>query len=588
MSDYYRHARAIRNYSSLVVEQCRQRVSSPRRRKVRSVAGGFRVVDGQLEIPHVRRLREDPVRLLEAFAVAQDEDVGLTRKAQRLIREQLYLVDEAFRRDDRARATFFRILESPRRVMRSLMAMNEAGLLGAFLPEWEHVVCRWQHVMYHTYTIDVHSIFLVEELRRLWLGRYAQGLPELTDLMRDNEDLPVLFLASLLHDIGKGFGGNHSERGVDRARPCLERLGVTGERAERILFLVRYHLRMSYLAQRRDLTDPRLILEFGRMVGDRTNLRNLYLLTFADMRASSRKAWTDWKHRLLRELFERTAELLETGEADASRAMEIIERRVEIRREAAAVELGGLGFSAARIQEYFEMMPRRYFTAHSPPQIARHARLVLGTGPDLKLVTARREMRSDFTEFILCAPDVAGLFANVAGTLTAHDIDILGAHVYTTRTGLALESYRVSTPPGGDEERRLVWDEFEASLARVVSGEVEVRELLGRRQRRGATVGVPSRRPASVAVTNDESDFYTIVDVAADDRLGLLHDLTRTLTEHGCTIYISKAAKIRDQVTDAFYVKDCAGRKIQESAAREALRRDLLAVVQLGGEGGGN
>ena len=466
--------------------------------------------------------------------------------------------------------------------------MNEIGLLGAFLPEWEHVVCRWQHVMYHTYTVDVHSIFLVEELRRLWLGLYEQGLPELTELMRNSEDLPVLFLGCLLHDIGKGFGGNHCERGVDRAKLCLERLGVVGERADRILFLVRNHLRMSYLAQRRDLTDPRLILNFSRMVGDRTNLRNLYLVTFADMRSASNRAWTDWKHILLRELFARTAELLETGEADEGRATELIERRVETRLEAAAAELAALGFSEARVRDYFDMMPRRYFIAHSPRQIARHARVVLGSGPDLKLATARREMRGGFTELILCALDVPGLFANVAGTLTAQDINILGAHVYTTRTGLALETYRVSTPAGGDDERRFAWEEFEVALGRVLTGEVEVEQLLSRRVRRGGTVGVPSRIPASVAVTNDESDFYTIVDVAADDRLGLLHDLARTLTEHGCEIYISKAAKIGDQVTDTFYVKDRESRKLQSAAAREALRRDLFAVVQLDGEGGGD
>ena len=230
------------------------------------------------------------------------------------------------------------------------------------------------------------------------------------------------------------------------------------------------------------------------------------------------------------------------------------------------------------------MMPRRYFTAHSPRQIARHARVVLEKGPDSGAAMARREMRGGFTEFILCVRDMRGLFANVAGTLTAQEFDILGAHVYTTRTGLALESYRVSTPPGGEDERRLAWEEFEAALRRVLSGEVEARELLGRRLRSGSRGRVRSRTPASVAVTNDESDFYTIVDVAAEDRLGLLHDLTRTLAEHGCQIYISKAAKIRDQVTDTFYVKDGQARKLQNAEDREALRRDLLAVVQLAGE----
>jgi [protein-PII] uridylyltransferase len=585
MSDYYRHARAVRSYSSLVIEQSQQRVSRPRKREVREVEGGFRVANGQLEIPHARQLREDPVKLLLAFAVAQDEDVALTRKARRLIREHLHLVDDDFRRRPEARSVFLRILEAERRVMRSLMTMNEVGLLGAFLPEWEHIVCRWQHVMYHTYTVDVHSIFLVEELRRLWRGKYARAFPELTELMRSVDDRVSLYLGCLLHDIGKGFGGNHSARGVERAKPCLERLGLAPERRERVLFLVRRHLRMSYIAQRRDLTDPKLILDFGRMVGDRVNLRNLYLLTFADMRASSAKAWTDWKGRLLAELFERTSELVETGADDAGKAMELIERRVETRREAAAGELRRLGIAESRIEAYFEEMPRRYFTAHTPRQIARHARVLLGFDRDRHMATAIREMRGGFSEFILCARDVHGLYANVAGVLTAHDVNILASHVYSTRSGLALEVYRLSTPAGGEDERQMAWEGFQRSLSSVLKGEVDVRELL---QRRGRPLGrrsqVPIRKPPWVTVSNEESDFYTIVDVTADDRLGLLHDLTRTIAEHGYEIYISKAANIRDQVADTFYLKDADGRKLGDREAIERLRLDLLEAAK-GGAG---
>jgi len=584
MSDYYRHARVIQNCSSLVVEQCEQRARPPKKREVRQLESGFRIADGQLEIPHARQLREDPVLLLLAFAVAQDHDVRLTRKARRLIREHLHLVGDALREDPRARAAFLRILEAENRVMRSLMTMNEVGLLAAFLPEWDHIVCRWQHVMYHTYTVDVHSIFLVEELRRLGNGAYADAFPELTELMQSCDDRTVLFLGCLLHDIGKGFGGDHSERGVERSRPCVERLGITPEQQERVIFLIRYHLLMSHLAQRRDLSDPKLILEFARTTGDRTNLRNLYLLTFADMRASSNRAWNNWRGALLRELFERTSELLETGSDDPSKAIELIERRVETRRDAAAAELQGLGVAESKIQGFFETLPRRYFTAHSPRQIARHARVVLALGGDKLLSTAYREMRGGFSEFIVCTPDAPRLFANVAGTLTAHDINILGAHVYTTRAGLALEVYRVQTPPGGEEERRLTWEGFEQSLEKVLRGEVEVADLLRSRGRPWSRGSAPSWDAPTVSVTNVDSDFYTIVDVAANDRLGLLHDLTRTIAEHGYEIYISKAGTVLDQVTDAFYLKDSEGKKLSDLDAMERLRVDLLAAVQQGEE----
>jgi [protein-PII] uridylyltransferase len=349
-----------------------------------------------------------------------------------------------------------------------------------------------------------------------------------------------------------------------------------------VLFLVEHHLLMSHLAQRRDLSDPKLILDFAQTVGDRTNLRNLYLITFADIRASSSKAWTEWKGGLLRELFERTAELLETGGPDEGRALELIARRVTSRREAANALLLDQGIEEARVKQYLDLLPRRYFTAHSPRQIARHAAVLFELEAGDLFKTARREMRGDFTEFILWTKDVHGLYSDVAGILTAHSIDILGAHVYSTRDGHALEVYRVSTLAGGEGERRLGWEEFEASLTKVLAGELSVAELLTRRGRRVGADTAQLPRPGSVAATNDESDFYTIVDVSADDRLGLLHDLTRTIAEHGFEIYISKAAKIRDQVTDTFYLKDGDGKKISDGPALDALQRDLLAALQPG------
>ncbi len=583
MGDYYRHARDVLNAASLVMEQCLARVrQKPRRRRIQNVEEGLRIADGQLEIPHARQLRNDPLLLLKTFQVAQRHDVPLTRKARRLVRESLDLIDEAYRHRPEAAAIFFDILRSERRVTRSLVAMNEVGVLSSLLPEWDHIVCRWQHVMYHTYTVDVHSIFLVEELRRLWKGDFEHELPELTALARGVGDLLPLILGCLLHDIGKGLGGEHSHKGAVRARSCLERLSAPAELIDTVEFLVEQHLVMSHIAQRRDLSDPRLILEFGRTVGNRHRLRLLYLLTVVDMRASSKSAWTEWKGSLLKDLFEKTSELLETGADDADSAVELIERRVETRRLAAAEELRRQGASDLAIESYFEAMPRRYFTAHTPTQIARHALVAMAHEPDRTFSHGIKEMRGGFTEFIVYTKDVHGLFSNVAGVLTAHHMNILGAHVYTSRAGLALEVYRVATPGGDERARDVVWRDFLGSLERVLSGKDGVEELVRRRGRPVGATASPSRRPETVHISNDESDFYTIVDVAANDRLGLLHDLTRVIAEHGYEIYISKAGRVLDQVTDAFYVKDAEGRKLADEAAMEALRRDLLAALRSG------
>jgi [protein-PII] uridylyltransferase len=588
MRDFYRYARAIRNRSSLIIEQCQARVRrAPQRRQIKEVEHGFRIAEGQLEIPHGHSLREAPLDLLNVFAVAQKHDVPLTRKALRLVRQNLYLIDDAFRRDPRAVAIFEGILESEIRVMRTLMVMNDIGVLAAFLPEWEHIVCRWQHVMYHTYTVDVHTIFLVEELRRLWKGKYERSLPELTDLMRSVDDRVALFLGCMFHDIGKGLGGDHSVTGAIQARACTERLGFSKERADRVAFLVENHLVMSRLAQSRDLSDPKLIVEFARTVGDRARLRDLYLLTCADIRASSATAWSSWKGQLLQELFERTSEFLETGSDEKSTAIELIERRVETRRQGAAAELKKMGVSESKVDAYFDMMPHRYFTAHAPRQIARHALVVLDLASDKVLSTAFREMRGDFSEFILCARDVHGLYSKVAGVLTSHNFNILASHVYTTRSGLALEVYRVVTPPGGEGERRMAWADFNRSLETVLIGEIDVDTLMERQGRRVHERLRPlAANPARVRVTNEESDFYTIADIVADDRIGLLHALTRVIADLDHEIYISKAATVLDQVQDTFYLKDSGGKKIQDPEAVETLRVALQVAAQ-GDEAGG-
>ncbi len=589
MRDYYRHARAIKSHSELVIDQCARRVlpPDPERDAEREIDDGFLLVDGELVVPHAAHLREDPLRVLRAFAIAQKHQVRLSRMAQRLLRENRGLLDESLRASPAVSELFMGILASESRVMRTLMAMNDVGVLAQVIPEWEHIVCRWQHVVYHTYTVDVHSIFLVEELRRLWRGKYARAMSELTELMREVEDRPVLFLGCLLHDIGKGFGGDHSNKGVVRARPAIERLGLSKERADRVVFIVQHHLLMSHLAQSRDLSDAKLILELAQVCGDRTNLRNLYLATFADIRASSVEGWTDWKGQLLRELYERTAEMLETGAERPDQAVALLEARVERRREGAREELIRLGIGEGKIDALFAELPRRYFLSHTPRQIARHAQLVVRFGDGRPVVTAHREMKGGFTEFIVCARDVHGLYSQVAGVMTACGLNILDSHVYTTRGGLALEIYRTHTPPGGAEERRLAWQEVEGLLERVLVGEVEVGELVRRRRRPVGVTRLPSRKEPRVLISNTESEFYTLVDVIADDRLGLLYDVTRTIGEQGFEIYVSKAATIKDQVTDAFYLKDSKAKKIKDPEVLERLRDALLEAVKGGLEGSG-
>ena len=255
-----------------------------------------------------------------------------------------------------------------------------------------------------------------------------------------------------------------------------------------------------------------------------------------------------------------------------------MEAHIESRREEAKREIRSLGIAESRVDAYFEVMPRRYFVSHSARQIAQHARVVLSFAPDQLISTSVREMSGGLSTLIFCARDQHGLYARVAGCLTAVGINILASQAYTTREGMALEIYRLSTPPGDEPERRAVWAKLDQTLEDVLSGRRELDAMVQQQRRPIGRRVSPSRRPPSVGISNEVSDFYSVVDLAANDRLGLLYDLTRTLTAHGLEIFLSKATTVMDQVADTFYVKGPDGKKLMDPVAIEALRRDLLKV----------
>jgi len=578
MRDYYRHGRVIQNCSMVIIDQCLPRSGVNVRKELEE---GFLLSDRGVEIIHAALLRKNPMRIMLAFEIAAREDAPLSVQAIRLLRANLDLMDALPADSGEAGECFLRILESKQRVMLTLLEMNGVGVLGRLFQEWEHIVCLWQHVTFHTYTVDVHSIYLVGELERLLRGAYSQDWAEFTELIHRVEDVTVLLLGCLCHDIGKGLGGEHADRGAEIARTICERLGLAEERIARVCFLVREHLHMTHVAQRRDLSDPKVISAFAQLVGDYTNLRNLYLLSFADFRASSGRSWTRWTAGLMRDLFHRTGEILESGELDPAAAEAKLQARAERLRDSVFAQLLGMGIEERLIEKFCSNMSRRYFLSHTSWQIARQALIVIGFRPDAVINCSIREMRGDFTEFIICAEDAHGLYSNIAGCLTLNRINILGSHIHTTRDGLALEVYRVATPKGGPDEKRRLWERVQRLIVEVISGEKDLSVLMLEHGRTGmpGRVVAPRREQALVRITNQESDFYTIVDVSAYDRLGLLYGLTHRIAELDLEIHLSKASTRLDQVADTFYLKTRSGEKVTDPELLQRLYDALLEVA---------
>ncbi|HKC50890.1 MAG TPA: [protein-PII] uridylyltransferase [Myxococcota bacterium] len=589
MRSYYLHARAIQRVSRRAIDHARQVATqrrAPQSQAPHPVAEGFVLSGGRLEIPASSLLEERPMRLLAAFAIAQHHDVELSARAQRLIRQHLHRIDDAFRVDPEAAAFFRQILGAPTRVYRTLQTMDEVGVLGAYVPEFAHLVGMWQQDMYHTYTVDIHSLFLVEQLRRIQKGRYRAELQLATELMREVRSPVLLYLGCILHDIGKGHGGGHSGKGAAMIPGLARRLGLSSEEAAILEFLVQHHLTMSAMAEQRDVHDPRLILRLAKLCGSRLYLRLLYLVTVADIRSVSPVAWTSWKAGLLERLYRNTAEWLEAGEEVESAEQFLLERAMSqaAATAARAVEmLAQAGIEKSNAEALLDQMPRRYLLENSPEEVAAHMRTAfafLADNPPARVAPFRPvQPNARSWGLVVVAPDRPGLFATLAGVLSGCGHNILAASAYTTRDGLALDLFDVDPIGGGPEEHELERARIEKRLAAVLAGEAEIPP-----PPRTSLPSVLRVQEPQVRIENDDSDFYSIIDVEAMDRPGLLYDISRALFEQGLSLVAVRASTRASRATDAFYVTTLDGDKVVDAELQRRVQEAILRAIGQGGE----
>jgi [protein-PII] uridylyltransferase len=280
----------------------------------RTLREGIRLSNGHVNVTKPEVLRSHPENLVRIFDDAQKYGCRLSHEARELLRGHLDLVDDDFRRSAEANTPFFSILKWKDAVYETLADMHRSGVLGAFIPEFGRLLCMVLHDAYHIYTVDQHSLHLVKEIEQLRAGIYAEGLPQLTQLGREAEKIELLYLGMMFHDIGKGFGGGHSEVGARMVRPIARRMRLNADDGALVEFLVRHHLLMTNTAFRRDLEDQKTIFDFARTMGSVNNLKMLYLLTFADVKAVGPEVWNPWKASLLAELYVKTLNLLEEAE----------------------------------------------------------------------------------------------------------------------------------------------------------------------------------------------------------------------------------------------------------------------------------
>lgn len=579
MRDYYLHAARVEHFSSMLISKCVWREEGASRLlgyfTRRPVGEGFYVLKGELVIPDESVIEKDPVRLMKIFEYAQKHGVALNIKVKGLIRRSLDLVNDKFRRNRDVNTSFFNILRSDKGVPETLRMMHHLEFLNRFIPEFERIFCKVQHDLYHIYTVDTHSLFCVEELFLLWKGEHRDDLPLLTQLVQEVDKRELLFLGVLLHDMGKGEGGGHAEKGAAMVPTIARRMGLTKEDSERLEFLVGSHLLFAHIAQRRDLHDEKMIIQFARQMGKSENLKMLYLLTYADIKGVGPDVWTEWKALLMQELYEKAFQVLERGDFRFEASSERVRK---VKRS--VVELLENDYPSLVVKEELKAITTRHLLANPPAVIAEHVRILLSLEEQTMVMRVAHDMERNYSTFTICTLDVPGLFAKITGVMAANGMNILGAQIHTSRNGKALDVLQVNSPQGFVIVEEGRWKKVEEDMIRVLTGKINVGTLVEKRQRPTLLADRPKPRfPSRVEIDNEVSEDYTVIDVYTHDKVGLLYRITSSLTDMGLYIGVSKISTKVDQVADVFYVKDIFGHKVTSPEKLEEIKGRLLAAI---------
>jgi [protein-PII] uridylyltransferase len=581
MRRYYTEATTVHRLGEAVIARCVQatepvRYTAP---PVRTIRDGMRIQGTVLSVTGQGVFDDDPAAMVEVFAEAQRHGASLSPATVELLRASLPLLAAA-RGEPSVAAAFLRILRGRGHIADTLLEMHKLGVLRTLFPEFGHLEWLIAHDPFHIYTVDHHSLVGVRELEWLREGRFAESLPQLTDVMRELAQPALLVLGMMFHDAGKGHGSDHSGRGARMMADVADRLGLNEDERAACVFLVEHHLLLSHLAQQRDIGDDQLVVDFCRTVGSVENLQRLYVLTYADMRAVAPGIWNNWRGTLVTELYRRAFEFFEKGVFEAedrtARAARVRARILaaapEVRREAIGM------FLAEMPDSYLLSTPEEMMLGHG--ELRRRFEQAESGGQRPAVATQLTPFpERDFSEFAVCTRDRPGLFAMLSGVLAAHGMNILGARIATSRDGVALDAFRVSREGPDYMVDRERWERVEQTLRGVLSGSIDVDELVRRSSRPSLLTKKRRPVPTRVEVHNDVSADYTVLDVYAADRVGLLFTITNSLYHAWLQIHLAKISTMVHEVLDVFYVTDAEGRKITDAEHVQRIRAALIEAL---------
>jgi [protein-PII] uridylyltransferase len=581
MQRYYRTVMELSRLNEMLLQLFEEAILMDPNAPAEPLTECFQVKNGFLQTVDDQVFRDDPSALLELFLLLQEHpDIrGVSAFTVGLIKRHLYLIDDEFRQNPRNHRLFLSILRAPVGVTHQLRRMNLYGVLGLYIPAFGRIVGRMQYDLFHAYTVDEHTLFVVSNLRRFALSRFDEEFPHCSDIMQALEQPEIAYLSGLFHDIAKGRGGDHSELGaVDAEAFCLEH-GLSKYEAGIVAWLVRNHLALSMTAQKKDIHDPDVVNEFATLVGDPLHLDYLYLLTVADVRGTDPKLWNSWKAQLFDDLYVLTRRALRRGlENPIDRDQLLTEKRAKAREI-----LLGRNIAEQRIQEVWALLNDNYFLKHRVKEITWHTEWLTDsdTESEIGLVDVRRRKTGDGVEAVLYTPREKRTFAHATAVLDELGMTIMDARIVPL-----------------DKDRSIVTLVFMELDQRVESDEARINKI-----RRALTriLTAPNDKVASVTrtlprqarmfTTDTTVDFsrstandQTVLELRAADRPGLLSKIGQVFIEQGIDIEAAKIVTIGERAEDVFYVCLESGGGALDDSQQDQLGKALLE--QLGTSAG--
>ncbi|MEL6293554.1 MAG: [protein-PII] uridylyltransferase [Pseudomonadota bacterium] len=539
------------------------------------VKAGYRVIHNRLDVEDPDTFLSDKLNLLRLFEEALRTGMLIHPDAMRLIKSNLHLIDDDMRSNTEATRIFFDLMLKHGNPERALRRMNELGMLAAFIPEFEPIVAMMQFNMYHSYTVDEHTIQCIVNLAQIEKKELVEELPVASSILEKGVNRRVVYLALLLHDIGKGREEDHSILGAKIARKVAPRLGLKPDECETVEWLVRYHLLMSDMAQKRDIADPRTVRDFAKAVKSVERLDLLCVLTVCDIRGVGPNTWNNWKAVLIRALYRQTTRALETGLEALNRENRGVEAKKALREALAGWPRKDLQTETGR--HYDPYWQGLHITAH-----VVFANLLRDIGDAEIRIDLHPDEDRDATRACFVMADHPGIFARLTGALALVGANIVDARSYTTKDGFVTDAFWIQDADGNPYDAARL-PRLTKMIEKTLRGEVVTREAIKDRDRvkkREKAFKVPTH----ITFDNDGSDIYTIIEVDTRDRPGLLHDLSRTLAANNVYVANAVIATYGEQVVDTFYVKDMFGLKYHSIAKQKSLEKKLRAAIEEGAQ----